>query len=59
MNEVIGYYVEVLQLKQTIEETKEETTIAEWQGSYQRLLITIRDAAQHMGFLAALDERVA
>lgn len=59
MNEVIGYYVEVLQLKQTIEETKEEATIAEWQGSYQRLLMTIRDAAQRMGFLAKLDERVA
>ena len=59
MNEVIGYYVEVLHLKQTIEETREEATIAEWQGSYQRLLTTIRDAAQRMGFLATLDERVA
>jgi hypothetical protein len=59
VNEVIGYYLEVLHLKQTIEETKEEATIAEWQGSYHKLIQTIRDAADRMGFLAALDERVA
>jgi hypothetical protein len=59
INEVVGYYLEVLHLKQTIEETREEETIAEWQDSYQRLLYRIRDVAQKMGFLDALDERVA
>jgi len=59
VNEVVGYYLEVLHLKQTIEETREESTIAEWQTSYQGLLLKIRDAAQRMGFLKALDDRVA
>jgi len=59
VNEVIGYYLEVLHLKQTIEETREENTIAEWKDNYQGLIIKIRDAAQRMGFLAELDARVA
>ena len=59
VHEVIGYYLEVLHLKQTIEETKEENTIAEWKDSYQGLIIKIRDAAQRMGFLDQLDARVA
>jgi hypothetical protein len=59
VNEVIGYYLEVLHLKQTIEETRDESTIAEWKDSYQGLIHKIRDAAQRMGFLAKLDERVA
>jgi len=58
VNEVIGYYLEVLHLKQTIEETREESTIAEWKDSYQGLIYKIRDAATRMGFLAQLDERV-
>jgi len=58
-NEVIGYYLEVLQLKQTIEETKDEATIAEWKDSYQSLICKIRDAASRMGFLGELDARVA
>lgn len=56
---VVGYYLEVLHLKQTIEETKEESTIAEWKDSYQGLLVKIRDAAQRMGFAGELDARVA
>jgi len=59
VNEVIGHYLEVLHLKQTIEETKEEATIDEWKHSYQGLIHKIRDAAQKMGFLAELDARVA
>jgi len=59
VNEVIGYYLEVLHLKQTIEETREENTIAEWKDNYQGLIHKIRDAAQRMGFLAELDARVA
>lgn len=59
VNEVVGYYLEVLHLKQTIEETKEESTIAEWKDSYNGLLLKIRDSAERMGFLKALDERVA
>jgi T-complex protein 11 len=59
VNEVIGYYLEVLHLKQVIEESREESTIAEWKDSYQGLIYKIRDAAQKMGFLSALDERVA
>jgi hypothetical protein len=58
VNEVIGYYLEVLHLKQTIEETREESTIAEWKDNYQGLIYKIRDAATRMGFLAQLDERV-
>lgn len=58
-NDVIGYYLEVLQLKQTIEETKDEATIAEWKDSYQSLICKIREAASRMGFLADLDARVA
>jgi hypothetical protein len=58
VNEVIGYYLEVLHLKQTLEETREESTIAEWKDSYQGLIYKIRDAATQMGFLAQLDERV-
>ena len=59
VNEVVGYYLEVLHLKQTIEETREESTIAEWKDNYQALILKIRDAAQRMGFLKALDDRVA
>jgi len=59
VNEVVGYYLEVLHLKQTIEETREESTIAEWKDSYNGLLMKIRDSAERMGFLKALDERVA
>jgi len=59
VNEVIGYYLEVLQLKETIEETKEEATIAEWKDNYQGLIYKIRDAASRMGFLGELDARVA
>jgi len=58
-NEVVGYYLEVLQLKETIEETKEEATISEWRDSYVGLMQRIRDAAGRMGFLAALYARVA
>ena len=58
-NEIIGYYLEVLQLKQTIEETRNESTISEWKDSYQGLIHKIRDAAASMGFLAELDARVA
>ena len=59
VNEVVGYYLEVLHLKQTIEETKDESTIAEWKDNYQGLIVKIRDAAQRMGFLQELDNRVA
>ena len=59
LNEVVGYYLEVLQLKETIEETKEEATISEWRDSYVGLLQKIRDSAQRMGFLAEMDARVA
>lgn len=59
LNEVVGYYLEVLHLKETIEETKEEATISEWRDSYVALIQTIRDAAGRMGFLAELDARVA
>ena len=58
-NDVIGYYLEVLQLKQTIEETKDEATIAEWKDNYQSLICKIREAASRMGFLGELDARVA
>jgi len=58
-NEVISYYLEVLQLKETIEATKNDSTISEWKDSYQALIYKIRDAAASMGFLAELDARVA
>jgi T-complex protein 11 len=58
INEVVGYYVQILHLKETIEETKEETTISEWQQSYRSLLYKIRDGAKRMGFLDVLDEKV-
>ena len=58
INEVIGYYLDVLQLKETIEETKNDSTISEWKDSYQGLIHKIRDAAASMGFLAELDARV-
>ena len=59
VHEVVGYYLEVLHLKQTIEESKEEATIVEWKDSYQGLIRRIRDAAERLGFLRLLDERVA
>jgi len=59
VNEVVQYYLEVIHLKETIEETKDESTIAEWKDSYQGLIYKIRDAAQRMGFLHILDERLA
>ena len=58
VNEVVGYYLQVLHLKQTIEETREQETIAEWKDNYQALLIKIRNAAEKMGFLHQLDEKV-
>ena len=59
VNEVTGYYLEVLHLKQTIEESKDEATISEWKDSYHGLLYKIRDAATRMGFADQLDARVA
>lgn len=58
INEVVGYYLQVIHLKQTIEETKEEATIHEWKDSYQTLIMKIRNAAERMGFLPTLDEKV-
>jgi hypothetical protein len=58
VNEMVGYYMQVLHLKETIEETKQDDTIQEWRESYQRLLVKIRNAAEHMGFLATLEEKV-
>ena len=58
VNEIIGYYLQVLHLKETIEETKEEETVQEWRDSYQCLLLKIRGAAEKMGCLHQLDERV-
>lgn len=58
VNEVIGYYLSVIHLKETIEETKEDSTINEWKDSYQRLIIKIRGVAERMGFLHILDEKV-
>ena len=58
INEVVGYYLQVIHLKQTIEETKEESTINEWKDSYQHLINKIRNAAEKMGFLSILDEKV-
>ena len=57
-NEIVKYYLQVLHLKETIEETKEEETIQEWQDSYQRLLLKIRNSAEKVGCLHQLDERV-
>ena len=57
--EVIDYYIQVLHLKQTIEETHDENTIGEWNESYRELLHKIRDCSGRMGFLSKLDEAVA
>ena len=57
-NEIVKYYLQVLHLKETIEETKEEETIQEWQDSYQRLILKIRNSAEKVGCLHQLDERV-
>jgi len=57
-NEIIGYYIHVLHLKEYIEETKEEETISEWRTSYQQLLIKIRSAAERLGIIKKLDEQV-
>jgi hypothetical protein len=56
--EVIDYYIQVLHLKQIIEETRDENTIGEWNESYQELLTKIRDNSMRMGFLPQLDAAV-
>jgi hypothetical protein len=58
IDEVTHYYIHVLHLKETIEETKSEHTVSEWSKSYQDLLIKIRQKADQMGFLQKLDEKV-
>lgn len=58
VDEVSHYYIHVLHLKETIEETKSEHTLNEWSKSYQDLLIKIREKADQMGFLKKLDEKV-
>jgi hypothetical protein len=58
VDEVTHYYIHVLHLKETIEETKSEHTVSEWSKSYQDLLIKIRQKADQMGFLQKLDEKV-
>jgi hypothetical protein len=58
VNEMVGYYLHVIHLKETIEETKEESTINEWKDSYQKLILKIRSSAERMGFLQILDEKV-
>lgn len=55
VKEVISYYIQVLHLKQTIEETRDENTIGEWIDSYNELIHKIRDCANRMGFLKNLD----
>lgn len=58
LDQIVSYYIDVLQLKQIIEETQNENTINEWKESYQNLLITIRESANRMGFLRELDKKV-
>jgi hypothetical protein len=60
VNEVVQYYIDVLHLKESIEQHPRmtEDTLAEWRQSYQHLITTIRDAAKRFGFLSALDNRV-
>jgi hypothetical protein len=55
VKEIISYYIQVLHLKQTIEETMDENTIGEWIDSYNELIHKIRDCAKQMGFLKNLD----
>lgn len=58
LDHIVSYYIDVLKLKQIIEETHNENTINEWKESYQNLLITIRDSAKRMGLLRELDKKV-
>jgi hypothetical protein len=58
VDEVVKYYLDVLDLKHTIEETKDENTVSEWKDSYQSLIIKIRDFSNKMGFLSELDRRI-
>jgi len=58
LDQIVNYYLEVLHLKQIIEETRDPNTINEWKESYQNLLLKIRNSANSIGFLKELDERV-
>lgn len=58
VEEIAGYYMNVIHLKETIESTREESTIHEWQENYQQLIHKIRATAERMGFLSVLDEKV-
>lgn len=56
--EVSGFYYNLLQIKESIEMTKNETSINEWKDNYNKLINQVREAAKKMGFLDKIDEFV-
>ena len=54
--EVASIYYNLLQIKDSIEETKNNNTISEWKDNYNSLINKVRDSAQKMGFLNKMEE---
>lgn len=58
-DEIAQYYFHVLELKQLIEQTANENTVAEWRSNYDALLIHIQSAAERIKCWNQVQERVA
>jgi len=58
LDEIVSHYLDVLHLKESIEQTRNQSTIDEWKDNYQRMLITIRESASKIGLLRELDKKV-
>lgn len=54
--EVASIYYNLLQIKDSIEETKNNSTISEWKDNYNSLISKVRESAQKMGFLDKIEE---
>ena len=55
--EVASIYYNLLQIKDSIEETKNNNTIDEWKDNYNGLINKVRESAQKMGFLNNINNR--
>lgn len=58
-DEIAQYYFHVLELKQLIEQTANENTVAEWRSNYNALLVHIQSAAERIKCWDKVQERVA
>ena len=58
IQEITGFYFQLLEIKDSIETIKDEDTLAIWRPLYSSLINKVRQSAQKMGFLQSLDDNI-